>query len=73
MSELTDIERILMTGLVARDQAADQLIRILRADYQTAKRAIEARLGLAAGAIGTTHQIDTDRWIVQPLPDIDHV
>ena len=57
MIDLTDIERLALQGIQARQQQVqfDQLLLL---------RAIERRLQLSAGAIGTTHQIDATTWRV---------
>lgn len=60
MHDLTDTERIAFTGIQARQQQ-------LQIEQTSVLRAIEARLHLAPGAIGTTHQLDT-QWRVSALP-----
>lgn len=61
MSELTDIERIALLGVQARQQQ-------LQIEQTAVLRAIEARLRLAPGTIGTTHQIDGQTWRLEELP-----
>ena len=60
MQTLTDIERIALQGIQARQQQVqfDQLALL---------RAVEERLRLSAGAIGTTHQIDASTWRVSAV------
>lgn len=62
MSELTDIERIALTGVQDRQ-------RQIQVDQLALLRAVEERLRLPAGAIGTTHQIDAQTWRVVEVKD----
>lgn len=61
MHDLTDTERIALMGIQARQQQ-------LGVEQTAVLRAIEERLRLAPGAIGTTHQIDGQTWRVTALP-----
>lgn len=57
MHTLTDIERIALIGIQDRQ-------RQIQNDQLALLRAVEERLRLRAGAIGTTHQIDAATWRV---------
>lgn len=61
MIDLTDTERIALQGIQARQQH-------IQTDQLALLRAIEERLRLPAGSIGTTHQIDGQTWRVAPVP-----
>lgn len=62
---LNDIERLALIGIQARQQQ-------IQIDQLSLCRAIEERLRLPIGAIGTTHQIDGASWQVitvrEPMP-----
>lgn len=60
MDQLTDIERVALIGIQARSQA-------VQIDQLALLRAIEERLRLPIGAIGTTHQIDAQTWRVSMM------
>jgi hypothetical protein len=57
MTQLTDIERIALTGIQDRQ-------RQVQVDQMALLRAVEDRLRLPIGSIGTTHQIDVQTWRV---------
>lgn len=61
---LTESERIMWHGIQARhrevQRAADEAMRPVLADHTTFLALVADRLGLAAGAIGTTHQLEGD-------------
>jgi hypothetical protein len=57
---LTPLEQTAWRGLQARYEA-------LNAEQQEVIAAIIQRLGLAPGAIGTTHGIDVQTWRVVPV------
>lgn len=59
MTALTDTERIALMGIQDRQ-------RQIQIEQAAVVRAIEERLRLPAGAIGTTHQIDGQTWRVVP-------
>lgn len=65
---LTGMERMALRGLMVRDQAiAQQHIAPLQADFAAWRAEIEQRLGLPAGAIGTTHGVDGDTGTITVL------
>ena len=54
-----------MRGLIARERELQRVHAApLQADYDLFLRHLEARIGLEAKAIGTTHAIDTEKWVV---------
>lgn len=55
---LSDDEREALMILTIREQELNRLLGPLRSDAGALHRAIETRLGLRAGAIGTSHGID---------------
>jgi hypothetical protein len=57
--ELSTVERIMIDGLQAREREIQRdYTAPLQMDYQLVARAIEERLGLETGAIGTRYVID---------------
>ena len=64
MMPLTDRERREFRGVAARERALGQDVAELRRDQDAAFRAVERRLKLARGAIGTTHALDPATWAV---------
>lgn len=62
---LTNIERIALTGLVARREAA---LAPIIADERMLLAEIEARVGLDDGAIGRTHQLREDGDGIRVVP-----
>ena len=70
--ELTDLERIALAGLLARErEILDRYVLPWRADRTTLVSAVEARLGLPPGAIGTTHALADDRVLRQEPADAE--
>jgi hypothetical protein len=66
--ELTQTERLIVTGLQAREREVQRLhVEPLQADFRLALRLIEERLGLPAGAIFTTHALDFETLTVIPV------
>lgn len=61
---MTDTERIAMTGIAARER---EVMAPIHRDLAALCRAVEARLGLEPGALGTTHVMDTDSWTVREV------
>jgi hypothetical protein len=57
--ELAWDEQLMLSGIVARDEKIQELVKPLREDYEKVMRRIEERLGLKAGALaqGGTHMI----------------
>lgn len=64
---LSASERGAWQWLVARDQELTRAVQALRADMQAVNAEIEARLGLPAGSIGTTHHVNLDTGTVEAL------
>lgn len=63
--DLLPLERIALSGMAARDrEITERVIRPLEEDFSVLARAIETRLGLSCGAIGSTHYIDEQTFTV---------
>lgn len=65
---LTDIERVLILGVQARERELAREQVVVQEDWARVRAAIEERLKLPAGAIGTTHGVSTAPWAVTTLP-----
>ncbi len=63
---LTDIERMLVLGIQARDRELGQTAAKVQADYAAILKQIEERLGLPSDALKTTHGIGPD-FVVRPV------
>lgn len=63
--ELSDLDRILLTGIHARErEILHQFILPWQDDYQKVLRDIEQRHSLSVGAIGTTHRLDQEKMSI---------
>lgn len=62
--ELNQLEQIALKGLIAREQA---VLAPIQKDYRDFLAALEARLGLDAGSIGTKYRIDLETFNVKPV------
>ncbi len=56
--QLDDLEKMAYEGLIAREQNISREQERLQADYANLVAALEQRLKLKKGAIGTTHTLD---------------
>ncbi len=69
--QLTDTERMLLAGFSAREREIQtSLLEPLQRDYESFGRMIEERLGLEQGALGTTHRVDAETLMVEPMPEV---
>lgn len=65
---LTEDERMILLGLHARDrETMREYVLPLQADFARFKKTVEERVGIPAGALGTTHEIDPDGYVI-PVP-----
>jgi len=61
--ELTNIERMALVGILARQQ---QALAPLQEELNTLVRAVEERLELPQGSLGKTHTVDVETGAVSP-------
>ena len=66
--ELTELERMALAGLQARDREVAAAADALQREYRRFLALVEERLGLPAGAVGTTHALDPAAGTVHAEP-----
>jgi hypothetical protein len=65
--KLTKYERIMLSGLVARDKELQALMQPLQQDFFDVKRHIEENHGFDVGALDSTHALNVDKGVVEEL------
>lgn len=69
-AKLTDLERMALDGLEARQRLIGHEQNAINEALAELRKFVEERVRLEPGAIGTTHQVNSRTWEVEAVPQV---